>query len=117
MRYVNAGHVPPLVLRPDGSLERLETGGAPVGLFAEWRYREGVCELGAGDLIVACTDGVTEAESASGEVWGIEGLARAAGEARDRRAGEVVEAVFRALDRFTGVRLGDDATVVAVRVR
>ena len=51
MRYVNAGHPPPIVLRRDGSMDWLETGGAPVGMFPEWPYEEGAIELNPGDLV------------------------------------------------------------------
>lgn len=114
MRYVNAGHVPPAILRRDGSVEWLETGGAPLGLFPDWRYEEGVAHLDPGDRIVACTDGVTEAENPSGEMWGYEGLLRAASANPSRSAGETVRAVFEALDDFARGHQSDDATVLAL---
>src|SRR5579864_2462239 len=116
MRYVNAGHPPPIVLRADGSTDWLETGGAPVGMFPEWPYEEGVIELNPGDLVVACTDGVTEAENSFGELWGVEGLQRAAVESRTRDAHELVEAIFQSMDRFSGGHQTDDATVAVLRI-
>lgn len=41
LRYVNAGHNPPMVIRRDGSIAYLEVGGAPVGIFSDWTYEEG----------------------------------------------------------------------------
>jgi len=116
MRYVNAGHTPPLLLRRDGAAEWLESGGAPVGMFEDWSYEEGRIELRPGDVIVACTDGITEAENATGEMWGLDGLQRAATANYGRTADEMVAAVFDAMNRFTGGRQSDDATVVALRI-
>src|SRR5438874_11880261 len=58
LRYINAGHNPPVVLRRDGSVDWLETSGAPVGMFPDSIYKEKVVELEAGDLVIAYTDGV-----------------------------------------------------------
>jgi sigma-B regulation protein RsbU (phosphoserine phosphatase) len=117
MRYVNAGHTPPMVLRRDGSVDWLETGGAPLGMFPDWPYEEGVVQLHPGDLILAYTDGVTEAENPSGEMWGVEGLFRAASANRARSADETVHAVFQALDDFTRGHQADDATVLVLASR
>ena len=115
LRYVNAGHTPPIVGRRDGSIERLEAGGAPVGMFADWPYEEGAVQLDSGDLVVAYTDGVVEAENPSGEMWGVEGLLRAAAENRARCADDIVQAIFKSMDEFTHGRQTDDATVVVLR--
>jgi sigma-B regulation protein RsbU (phosphoserine phosphatase) len=117
VRYVNAGHTPPIVMRRDGSVDLLDTGGAPVGVFPDWPYEEGAVQLEAGDVVVAYTDGVVEAESPSGEVWGVEGLRRAAPESRALGANGMVRAIFRAMDEFTEGRQADDATVAVLQVR
>ena len=115
LRYVNAGHNPPIVIRRNRAIVRLETGGAPVGLFAEWPYEEGSVQLRTGDLFLAYTDGIIEATNPHGEEWGIERLRGAL--AHDYEiAGDVVNAIFTALDEFSGGRQSDDATVVVLRV-
>ena len=114
MRYVNAGHVPPVVLRRDGSVDWLETGGAPLGLFPDWPCEEGVVHLHPGDLVLAYTDGVSEAENASGEMLGVEGLLQAASANRARTADETVQAVMEALDDFTRGDQADDASVLVL---
>ncbi len=78
LRYVNAGHNPPIVIRQDRSVIQLDTGGVPVGIFPHSIYQEGVVQLRPGDLIVGYTDGVTETVNPAGQEWGIEGLRRAA---------------------------------------
>ena len=70
VRYVNAGHVPPVVIRADGKQEWLEAGGMIVGLLPGVEYESGVIELGPGDLLVACTDGITEAMDSEGNEYG-----------------------------------------------
>lgn len=116
LRYVNAGHNPPLVVRRDGSVLWLEDGGAPVGVFPDWIYQEGTVQLNPGDLVVGYTDGVTEAVNPAGNEWGIEGLRKAAAEAGALCANEIVRRIFRSMDDFSQGCQSDDATVVAVRV-
>ena len=116
LRYVNAGHNPPLVIRRDGRVEWLTTGGAPVGMFPDWNYEEGSVRLDSGDMVVAYTDGVMEATSPDGEEWGVEGLRRVAAENRTRSADCVVHATFESLDEFSHGQQTDDATLVVLRV-
>jgi sigma-B regulation protein RsbU (phosphoserine phosphatase) len=117
LRYVNAGHPPALLIRRDGSCVFLEAGGAPVGMFPAWNYEEGVIDVRAGDVIVAYTDGVIEATNPEGEEWGLDGLREAVDECDSRSPEDIVNAVFAALDEYTDRRQGDDATVVALKVR
>jgi serine phosphatase RsbU (regulator of sigma subunit) len=86
LRYVNAGHNPPYLVRsnaqqPNGapvdlvsSIDELSTGGAVIGLFPQMHYAEGTVDLRAGDLLVAFTDGVTEALNTRDEEFGEERL-------------------------------------------
>lgn len=115
LRYVNAGHNPPMVVRCDGSVIWLESGGIPVGMFADSTYDEGTVQLNPGDLVIACTDGVIEAVNAFGEEWGLEGVRKAAAKSGAQSAGDVVEAIFTSMDDFSGDCQSDDATVVALR--
>lgn len=116
LRYANAGHNPPLVIRRDGSVAWLEAGGVPLGLFTDSRCEEDTIQLEPGDTVIAYTDGVIEATNRSGEEWGVEGLRRAALESHAQGAEELVDAIFAALDEFAGGRQNDDATVVVLQV-
>jgi len=116
LRYVNAGHNPPMVIRQDGSMIRLQAGGVPVGIFPGWSYEEGLVQLRAGDLIIAYTDGVTEAVNPVGEEWGVEGLRRAVDESAGQSTDDMVCAIFTAMDEFSQGRQTDDATVMVARV-
>lgn len=67
--YSSAGHPPPIVLRADGTLERLECGGSVVGLGGLIPFEEDVVQLQAGDTVLLYTDGVTEHVNAAGEPY------------------------------------------------
>jgi phosphoserine phosphatase RsbU/P len=116
LHYVNAGHNPPMVIRPDGSILWLSTGGAPVGLFPDSIYEEGSVQLGSGDLILGYTDGVTESLNPSHCEWGIEGLRTAASASDAKSAGEMVDSIMQSMDTFSHAFQTDDATVAVIRV-
>lgn len=112
LQYVNGGHNPPLVLRQDGSVMSLETGGLPVGILPNSDYEEGVVQLRAGDLLVAYTDGVTEATNEEGEEWGVERLQEAVRRSRAEHPERIADGICNALQAFSQGRQTDDATVV-----
>jgi sigma-B regulation protein RsbU (phosphoserine phosphatase) len=116
LHYVNAGHNPPMVIRADGTIVWLETGGMPVGLFPDSTYEQGSAQLNPGDLVLAYTDGVVEALNPSGREWGTEGLRFAAAGSDAETADEMVEAIMQSMDDFSHQRQTDDATVAVVRV-
>ncbi len=116
LQYVNAGHNPPMVVRQDGSVIWLRAGGLPVGMFPHASYEQNAVELDPGDLVVAYTDGVTEAISPAGEEWGVDGLLRAATVRATQSAEGIVSAIFASMDEFSRGRQTDDATVVVLRV-
>ena len=73
LRYVNAGHNPPYLLRND-HIEELPAGGTVIGLFPQMAYQEAAVDLQPGDLLVAFTDGVPEAQNPAEEEFGEERL-------------------------------------------
>jgi sigma-B regulation protein RsbU (phosphoserine phosphatase) len=117
LRYVNAGHNPPLVKHADGSIEWLETGGAPVGMFQAWQYEEGTVALSPGDVLVAYTDGFVEAQNAFGEEWGARRFNAILNEAGDETASQINARIWKAVDRFV-CRAGqrDDMTLLVMRI-
>lgn len=117
LRYANAGHNPPLVIRPDGSSVLLETTGRPLGLFPDSKYDEGNVRLDPGDILIAYTDGLIEAVNQAGEEWGVHGLRRAALESQATYADELVDAIFASFDGFSQGRQSDDATAVVLCAR
>jgi sigma-B regulation protein RsbU (phosphoserine phosphatase) len=119
LRYVNAGHTPPVILRRNGSIDTLETGGAPIGMFPDSSYEEGVVQLDPGDLVLTYTDGVIEVENQSDEEWGVQGLLNAtAAWARqgNENAEHLVRSIFNSMDDFSRECQMDDATLAVLRV-
>jgi phosphoserine phosphatase RsbU/P len=115
LRYVNAGHNPPMVLHSDGSLDWLEPSGAPVGLFPDAIWHEQLIQLDPGDLVLAYTDGVTEVSNPSGREWGIDGLLQAAEAGRMEPADDLVRSVLASMDAFSAGVQTDDATLAVLR--
>jgi sigma-B regulation protein RsbU (phosphoserine phosphatase) len=116
LRYVNAGHNPPMLLR-GAEVVRLETGGPVVGIFRDACYQEGDLPLEAGDALVLFTDGISEAMNPAYDEWGEEALAQAARESLSLSATGAIEHIMRAADSFAaGAPQHDDMTLVVMRV-
>lgn len=117
LTYVNAGHNPPLLRRADGTVECLEPTGPVIGFLEGMEYGEVTIPLLPGDLLVLYTDGVTEAESGSGGMFGEERLRAVVEDAAALPAGAVADAIRDAVAAFAGDDLqSDDITVVVLRV-
>ena len=120
LRYVNAGHNPPIVLR--WRKERcevfpLETEGTPVGALEDAQYTSGTLRLDGGDLLVAYTDGITESENPRGEFWGQKRFERLLRSCRDCTPKQIIRLVLDAIASFTkGHSQRDDITLVVARV-
>jgi phosphoserine phosphatase RsbU/P len=112
LRYTNAGHNAPVLVRQDGSYERLETGGLVLGVNPKACYEQGELDLVAGDRLILFTDGVTEAVNAKGEEYGEQRLLHLLVECRRLGATVLRETVVDSVKRFSGGRLKDDSTVV-----
>jgi PAS domain S-box-containing protein len=71
LAYVRAGHVPPLLRRASGAMERLAVlGGPPIGLIEEAAHKSASVDLGPGDQLLIVTDGITEAADPAGAMFG-----------------------------------------------
>ena len=115
LAYVNAGHVPPVLLRASGGFERLEDGGLPLGIRAEASYDSGRVKLERGDLLAILTDGVTEAENERGEEYGEERLLELFGRPAQASAGAALKEIMSAVDAFVGAaRQHDDITALVL---
>jgi sigma-B regulation protein RsbU (phosphoserine phosphatase) len=117
LTYSNAGHNPPILVRADGSVERLSTGGLVLGVKDNALYEQRETPLMAGDRLVLFTDGINEAENAAGLDFGDERLVETVVLHRDQPASGLLEKVFDRVREFTGSRFTDDATLVTVAVR
>ena len=116
LTYVNAGHTPPLVLRADGSADRLHDGGVALGLFDESQYQTGRASLRPDDLLAIYSDGITEAESPGGQAFDERGLEDVLRVERGNNVAAIGAAVVRAVELHTAdVRLADDLTLLLLR--
>lgn len=114
--YSNAGHNPPLLIRPDGAVEQLSEGGMVLGVFPENQYDQAEVPLGPGDRLLFYTDGITEARSPEGEEYGEERLAAVAVAARTTPASAVKDAILADVNAFTAGKFEDDATLIVVGI-
>jgi sigma-B regulation protein RsbU (phosphoserine phosphatase) len=114
--YANAGHHPPILMRRDGSVERLTTMGLVLGVTADWAYESGECRLEAGDRLVFFTDGITEAESPEGEEFGDERLVETIRAADHVSADALIDRLDEAVGGWCCGKPQDDATLVVATI-
>jgi sigma-B regulation protein RsbU (phosphoserine phosphatase) len=115
LTYVNCGHNPPMLLRADGSVERLKSTATVIGLFEKWECEARAIDLAPGDLLAIFSDGVTEAmrgEEEFGESRFLDKLR----ETSRLSAEQVVTAVFTSVQQFSAGTQSDDLTLVVARV-
>jgi len=120
MCYVNCGHNSPILRRASGEIERLSTGGLPLGtpLFTDTEipYPSGRAQLHPGDLLFIFTDGVIEAVNEAGEEYGEARLLPCV-QPLPANAGEVLSRVMADVSNFVGyARQHDDITALVLRV-
>jgi phosphoserine phosphatase RsbU/P len=116
LRYVNAGHHPPLVMRLGGEVEALAAGGLPLGIEGAPSHLSGAVTLGPGDVLLVYSDGISEAVNGAGEEFTAERLTDLLRRYRGAVAGEILELVGQELGAFVGTAAqGDDRTLIVVR--
>ncbi len=114
MRYTNCGHCPPLLLRANGSVERLEPTAIMLGAFEDWSCGEDEVTLHAGDTLVLYSDGVTEAVNETGDDFGEERVIDAVRNSTANNANDLVGAIVNAVASHSGAARLDDVTVTAI---
>ena len=114
---VNCGHLPPLLLRADGRLERLTATATVLGLFEKWECSVAEVQLASGDTLVLYTDGVTEAESPEGQEFGESRLAETLRAQRNLPVDSLLETIAAIVQKFSGGEQADDITLVVARCR
>ena len=118
--YVNAGHLPPMLIgrdeRGNPVVRRLEEGGPVLGVLAGVSYEQGEAEVRPGELLVMYSDGVVEAANASGAQFEEEGLLAVVLKNLEKPCLEIRDEVLRAVNAFMGEeRAQDDITLVVAR--
>jgi sigma-B regulation protein RsbU (phosphoserine phosphatase) len=115
LRYVNAGHVAPMLVR-DSRMIRLDEGGPVLGLLPGARYSAGTVELQASDTLVLYSDGISEATNQTEEEFGEDRIQQTLFDAAKATPAEICERIMKRIAAFasTGV-LPDDRTLMVIR--
>jgi sigma-B regulation protein RsbU (phosphoserine phosphatase) len=117
IHYINCGHVPPVIVRPGSEPIQLTEGGMVIGLFEDVDYERGHVKFHPGDILVLCTDGITESMDVQNEEFGLERLIASVSEVPERKAKEIV---LKVCDDVTVYSRGgthmDDKVMLAIKV-
>jgi serine phosphatase RsbU (regulator of sigma subunit) len=115
LRYANCGHLPALLLRLDGTIERLSAMAPVLGLFADWTCCTDERQLAPGDLLAIYTDGVTEAFDDEDNEFGEGRLLDALQTHRRERPSDIIAAILEAVRQFSPQEQRDDITLIIAR--
>ncbi len=116
LTYVSAGHMPPLLLRRDGSCERLSDGGIALGIFESSVYTPGHVTIQPGELLSVYSDGITEAENSRGAPFDEAGLESALRAHQRDGLPSIGAAIVRGVEQYSvDTRLADDLTILLLR--
>ena len=114
--YVNAGHNPPRIIRKNGEVVELWVGGTVLGFMTDIAFEEETVVLDSGDMLVAFTDGVSEAMNDRDEEFGEYRIIEIAQRIHGEAPGTVLEVIEKEVATFRGERpLGDDFTLLVVK--
>jgi sigma-B regulation protein RsbU (phosphoserine phosphatase) len=117
LHYINAGHVPPILVDGNkGTYTLLEDGGTVIGLFPKTDYSRGTAQLKTGDILVCCTDGILEASDENDEEFGSEKLAASVIKHRDKTAQGIIEAVLGEVNQWCHGVQADDKVLMVMKV-
>jgi sigma-B regulation protein RsbU (phosphoserine phosphatase) len=116
LRYVNAGHPPAFLIRGNGAVDSLVTGGPVLGVIGGAAFESETIAVHPGDLLVAYSDGLPEASNAVDEEFGQERIAATVAEHATRSAQGICDTLLAAVDGFAAAdRPRDDRTLLVVR--
>jgi phosphoserine phosphatase RsbU/P len=117
LRYGNCGHLPALLVRSDGGVDRLDATAPVVGLFSDWKCPTNERQLVEGDLLAIYTDGITEAFNDRDEEFGEGRLIEALQAHRTFAPHDIVGAILDEVRRFSPQEQRDDMTLIVARCR
>jgi sigma-B regulation protein RsbU (phosphoserine phosphatase) len=114
LAYANAGHYLPILVRADGTVERLDRGGAVLGVFPDAAYEQGEIALASRDRLILFTDGITEARNRDDEEFGEPRLMELARANRECSAPALQARLTEAVAAFADGAFQDDATLIVL---
>ncbi len=117
LKYANCGHLPPLLIRRDGAVERLGSTATVVGIFKEWECSVTECQLFSGDTLVLYTDGVTESFNQAWEEFGERRLIESLKTYRELPPQAVIAAIVNRVKQFSPHEQHDDITLIVGKCR
>jgi len=117
LRYANCGHLSPLLLRTDNTVERLDSTGTVLGLFKEWNCSIGEARLCFGDTLALYTDGITEAFNNAAEEFGEQRLIEVMRRHREASSEALISLIVGEVQRFSGQEQHDDITLIVAKCR
>ncbi len=117
LRYANCGHLPGLVLRTGGTVERLDATATVLGIFKDWDCEIGECQLHPGDTLALYTDGITESYNSADEQFGEQRLIEALQRHRDACSQAALTAIVDEVQRFSPHEQHDDITLILAKHR
>lgn len=116
IKYCNAGHNYPFVVRKGGQIEDLVTGGLVLGAVEDASYEESSVHMGRGDVLVLFSDGITEAFNEAEEQFGVKRLQGVVRECALMRSEQISENIVNAVRDFSiGVPQSDDITLMIIK--
>ena len=117
LRYVNCGHLCALVLRHDGTLERLHSTCTVLGLFEDWDCSTAECPLSCGDTFVLYTDGITESFNVAGDEFGEQRLVESVRRHRNQSSPALLASIVDEVQKFSPLEQSDDMTLIVAKCR
>ncbi len=114
--FSNAGHNPPMLIKPDGDYRYVEYGDMPLGMFRDARYHQHFIRFEQGQVMVIYTDGITEAANAEGEEYGKNRFANSVLECIGLPAKQMIDHIRKGVADFTERKfLDDDGTLFILK--
>jgi serine phosphatase RsbU (regulator of sigma subunit) len=116
LRYENAGHCLPLLVRADGAVEFPASFSGVVGIFSHWLYQNQEVELRSGDCLLLVTDGLLQAEGRRRQEFGYQRLIAAVESGRAEGAEKLGQKILAEVGEYTGGKWRDDASLIVLIV-
>ncbi len=117
IHYINCGHVPPVIFRPGAESIQLVEGGMVIGLFENIQFDRGHVKFQTGDILLLCTDGITEAMDVQSEEFGMGRVVKSVNDAQEHKAREIVLKICDDVNKFSkGGTHMDDKVMLAIKL-